>query len=146
MKMEFPLTYGLRKTGLPLILTSGKLKNVCFLIDTGSTHNSIFSFVYDHFKDEFQIQEEMQKTMGIEGNYQECQTVEATFNFEGTDYTSTFMIMDATSAMAKFRKKQAYRYMVYSVSNFCWNTNGSLTLRNEQFLVHNAWFAKHSKI
>ena len=100
MKMEFPLTYGLRKTGLPLILTSGKLKNVCFLIDTGSTHNSIFSFVYDHFKDEFQIQEEMQKTMGIEGNYQECQTVEATFNFEGTDYTSTFMIMDATSAMA----------------------------------------------
>lgn len=61
MKMEFPLTYGLRKTGLPLILTSGKLKNVCFLIDTGSTHNSIFSFVYDHFKDEFQIQEEMQK-------------------------------------------------------------------------------------
>ena len=101
MKMEFPLTYGLRKTGLPLILTSGKLKNVCFLIDTGSTHNSIFSFVYDHFKDEFQIQEEMQKTMGIEGNYQECQTVEATFNFEGTDYTSTFMIMDATSAMAQ---------------------------------------------
>lgn len=49
MKMEFPLTYGLRKTGLPLILTSGKLKNVCFLIDTGSTHNSIFSFVYEHF-------------------------------------------------------------------------------------------------
>lgn len=32
MKMEFPLTYGLRKTGLPLILTSGKLKNVCFLM------------------------------------------------------------------------------------------------------------------
>lgn len=105
MKMEFPLTYGLRKTGLPLILTSGKLKNVCFLIDTGSTHNSIFSFVYDHFKDEFQIQEEMQKTMGIEGNYQECQTVEATFNFEGTDYTSTFMIMDATSAMVQVQEE-----------------------------------------
>lgn len=105
MKMEFPLTYGLRKTGLPLILTSGKLKNVCFLIDTGSTHNSIFSFVYDHFKDEFQIQEEMQKTMGIEGNYQECQTVEATFNFEGTDYTSTFMIMDATSAMTQVQEE-----------------------------------------
>lgn len=105
MKMEFPLTYGLRKTGLPLILTSGKLKNVCFLIDTGSTHNSIFSFVYDHFKDEFQIQEEMQKTMGIEDNYQECQTVEATFNFEGTDYTSTFMIMDATSTMAQVQEE-----------------------------------------
>lgn len=37
--MELPLTLGLQKTGLPLIVTSGKLKNLCFLIDTGATHN-----------------------------------------------------------------------------------------------------------
>ena len=30
--MELPLTLGLQKTGLPLIVTSGKLKNLCFLI------------------------------------------------------------------------------------------------------------------
>ena len=51
--MEFPLTLGLQKSGLPLILTSGELKNICFLIDTGSTHNILFDFVYNHFKDEF---------------------------------------------------------------------------------------------
>jgi hypothetical protein len=44
--MEFPLTLGLQKAGLPLILTSGKLKDLCFLIDTGSTHNSLLDFVY----------------------------------------------------------------------------------------------------
>lgn len=53
--MEFPLTFGVQKTGLPLIVTSGKLKNMCFLIDTGSTHNTLFDFVYEHFKDEFKL-------------------------------------------------------------------------------------------
>ena len=61
MKMEFPLTYGLRKTGLPLILTSGKLKNVCFLIDTGSTHNSIFSFVTTILKMSFRFRKRCKK-------------------------------------------------------------------------------------
>lgn len=37
--MEFPLALGLEKTSLPLIITSGKLKNLCFLIDTGATNN-----------------------------------------------------------------------------------------------------------
>ena len=41
--MEFPLTFGVQKTGLPLIVTSGKLKNMCFLIDTGSTHNTLLT-------------------------------------------------------------------------------------------------------
>lgn len=43
--MEFPLIFGLQKTGLPLIITSGKLKNLCFLIDTGATHNILFTNV-----------------------------------------------------------------------------------------------------
>lgn len=38
--MEFPLTLVLQKTGLPLIVTSGKLKNLCSLMDTGATHNA----------------------------------------------------------------------------------------------------------
>lgn len=51
--MKFPLYVGLKEAGLPLILTSGKLKNICFLIDTGATHNTLFYFVYEHFKNEF---------------------------------------------------------------------------------------------
>ena len=92
--MEFPLTFGLQKTGLPLILTSGKLENICFLIDTGSTHNSLFDFVYDHFKDEFKLLEGTYRTMGIEGHYKETPIIEATFNFEGENYTSTFSVLE----------------------------------------------------
>ncbi|WP_068690311.1 hypothetical protein [Culturomica massiliensis] len=98
-RFSFPITLGIQKAGLPLILTSGKLKNLCFLIDTGSTHNSLFDFVYNHFKDEFKLLEGTFRTMGIEGHYKETPIIEATFNFEGVDYTSTFFVLDTSEAV-----------------------------------------------
>ena len=103
MFMEFPLAFSLQKVGLPLILTSGKLKNLCFLIDTGSTQNFLFNFVYEHFKEEFKLLEDSSRTMGIEGNYKECPTIEATFNFEGTSYTSTFSVLNASEAIKQLQ-------------------------------------------
>jgi hypothetical protein len=99
--MIFQLNFGLEKIGMPLILTSGKKKNVCFLIDTGSTHNTLFSFVYEHFKDDFRIIEEDQKTMGIESHFQDSTTVEGTFNFDGTEYTSTFEVVKANDTITQ---------------------------------------------
>ena len=103
--MRFSLNFGIEKTGMPLILTSGKKKNVCFLIDTGSTHNTLFSFVYEHFKDDFRIIEEDQKTMGIESRFQDSTTVEGTFNFDGTEYTSTFAVVKANDAIAEIQEE-----------------------------------------
>lgn len=102
--MEFPLTFGLQKVGLPLIITSGKLKNICFLIDTGATHNTLFDFVYEHFKREFKLLDGTYKTMGIEGHYQEVPMIEATFNFEGRDYSSVFAVLDASDAVKQVQK------------------------------------------
>ena len=101
----FPLNFGLEKIGLPLILTSGRKKNVCFLIDTGSTHNTLFSFVYEHFKDDFRIIEENQETMGIESRFQESITVEGTFNFEGTEYTSIFEVVKANDTITQLQEE-----------------------------------------
>lgn len=103
--MIFPLNFGLEKIGLPLILTSGRKKNVCFLIDTGSTHNTLFSFVYEHFKDDFRIIEENQETMGIESRFQESITVEGTFNFEGTEYTSIFEVVKANDTITQLQEE-----------------------------------------
>lgn len=102
--MRFPLNFGLEKIGLPLILTSGRKKNVCFLIDTGSIHNTQFSFVYEHFKDDFRIIEENKETMGIESRFQESITVEGTFNFEGTEYTSTFAVVKANDMITQLQE------------------------------------------
>lgn len=103
--MEFPLNFGLNKTGLLLILTSGKLKNLCFLIDTGSTYNLIFKFVYEHFKNEFELLEEIRETMGIEGNYVKSNTVQATLNFEGEEYPTTFTLIDNSTASAQIQEE-----------------------------------------
>lgn len=122
--MEFPLTFGLQKTGLPLIVTSDRLKNLCFLIDTGATHNSLFSFVYEHFKDEFKTLGKTQNLMGIDGHYKETPVIEATFNFEGTDYTSTFSVLDATEAIVQVEEETGIQI------------HGVLGV---QFLLENGW-------
>ena len=122
--MRFSLNFGIEKTGLPLILTSGRKKNVCFLIDTGSTHNTLFSFVYEHFKDDFRIIEENQETKGIESRFQESITVEGTFNFEGTEYTSTFAVVKANDAIAKIQEETGVQL------------HGILGI---QFLMENKW-------
>ena len=129
--MEFPLTLGLQKTGLPLIVTSGKLKNLCFLVDTGATHNVLFTYVFEHFKNEFKVLEEHQSTMGIEGNYKECPTIEATFTFEGIDYTSTFTVLDATNAVAQIQEETGVQI------------HGILST---DFLVKNKWILDFDKL
>lgn len=130
-KLEFPLTFGLQKTSLPLIVTSGRLKNLCFLIDTGSTHNTLFDFVYEHFKDEFKLLDSTCRTMGIEGHYKETPVIEATFNFEGTDYTSTFSVLDATDAIMQVQEETGVQI------------HGVL---GSQFLMENKWIVDFDKL
>ena len=96
--MNFPLPLGIERIGLPVIITSGKLKNLCFLIDTGSDSNHIFDFVYNHFRDEFKPLDAKVRIAGIEGNFREFPLVEATFGFEGKDYTSVFSVTNAGNA------------------------------------------------
>ena len=129
--MGFPIEYGLEKTGLPLMLTSGKLKNICFLIDTGSTHNVLFDFVYNHFKDEFKLLEGAYRTMGIEGHYKETPIIEATFNFEGIDYTSTFSVLDASDAIKQVQEETGVQI------------HGVLGV---QFLIENKWIVDFEKL
>lgn len=129
--MEFPLTFGLQKTGLPLILTSGKLKNLCFLIDTGATHNVLFTYVYEHFKSEFKLLSEKQNIMGIEGHCKETPIIEATFDFEGSEYTSTFSVFDATEAIARVQQETGVQI------------HGILST---DFLIQNKWIINFDKL
>ena len=127
--MEFPLSFGLQKAGLPLIISG--THNLCFLIDTGATHNVIFNYVYEHFKEEFKRLDKNQSIMGIEGNYQEAPIVEATFNFEGVDYTSSFSVLEASDAMQQVQKETGIQI------------HGILGV---QFLLENKWILDFKKL
>ncbi len=128
---SFPLTLGMQKTGLPLILTSGKLKNLCFVIDTGSTHNILFNFVYKHFRDEFKLLTGTQSLTGIEGHSKETPTIEATFNFEGRDYTSTFSVLEANEAIKRIQNETGVQI------------HGVLGV---QFLIKTKWIIDFNKL
>lgn len=102
--MEFPLYWGLQKTGLPLIVVTctddaGTARNMCFLIDTGSTNNILFSFVYEHFQESFKSLEKQGSIIGFEGQQHETPQIEATFDFEGKSYTSIFSVLDVSDGM-----------------------------------------------
>ena len=69
-----------------------------------STNNTLFSFVYEHFKDDFRIIEENKETMGIESRFQESITIEGSLNFEGTEYTSTFAVVKANDTITQLQE------------------------------------------
>ena len=101
--MELSIAYGLQLIGLPLILSSGKSESVCFLIDTGATHNVLFDFVYEHIKDDVKPLQGMQQIMGIDGNKKEAHFVEATFDFDGYSCNSTFAVMNVSKAVQQIQ-------------------------------------------
>lgn len=97
--MKYPIYYGLEKAGLPLILTTENPKNLCFLIDTGSTNDVIFDFVYQHFKDYFTHTLDSQNIMGIDGSLKPTIIVNADLQFDDLKYEAPFVVLEANDAI-----------------------------------------------
>ncbi len=102
--MKLPIEYSLNKLGLPLIVTSSK-PNLCFLIDTGATHNIVFSYVYEEIPQYFSALQDTSCLMGIEGTQQRTNKVEATISFDDKESRVTFSVMDANAAILQIQKE-----------------------------------------
>ena len=100
--MNITLEFSLNKVGLPLIVTSSK-PNLCFLIDTGATHNIVFSYVYKELRNVFYPTQESTKMMGIDGSLKQTQQVTCTLEFEGKEVNSVFSVLDANNAISKIQ-------------------------------------------
>ncbi len=99
--MKYPIHFGLEKAGLPLILTTDNPKNLCFLIDTGSTENVIFDFVYQHLKEYFKETTEAQNIIGIDGSLQSTIIVNADLHFDDLRYNAPFAVLAAHDAITQ---------------------------------------------
>lgn len=75
--------------------------------------------------------EDKQRIMGIEGEYKETPVIEATFNFEGTDYTSTFSVFDGSDAIMQVQEETGVQI------------HGILST---DFLVKNKWILDFDKL
>lgn len=102
--MKIPIEYSLTKLGLPLIVTSSK-PNLCFLIDTGATHNIVFSYVYEEIPQYFSALQDTSCLMGIEGTQQRTNQVEAIISFDDKESRVTFSVMDANAAILQIQKE-----------------------------------------
>ena len=101
---QIDLKYGLSKVGLPLIVTSNT-PNLCFLIDTGSTHNVIFSFVAKALNLTPNSLVDVINISGIEGEEQETQGLSYTLHIDEEEIISEFYILDVTQAIRKIQEE-----------------------------------------
>lgn len=102
--MEHSIQHTISKVGLPLIVTSDR-PNLCFLIDTGSTHNVIFHFVYEHLKFAFNAIDRPSQIMGVDGETKETSQVEATLSFGNIHTTSIYSVLDSHKAVATIQNE-----------------------------------------
>ena len=101
---KISLQYSIDKIGLPLIVTSSK-PHLCFLIDTGATHNIVFTYVYKDLSDIFTTTQETLSLMGIDGVSNEVNQVEAVIAFDDKDIKTSFSILDATRAVLQIQNE-----------------------------------------
>lgn len=135
--MEYPIHFGLEKAGLPLILTTDKPKNLCFLIDTGSTNDVIFDFVYQHFKDNFTLTAESQNIMGIDGSLKPTIIVNADLQFDDLRYNAPFVVLEANDAINQVQAETGIQIhgvlgIPFIMENKCLIDFDKLIIKNSQ--------------
>ncbi|MBQ2969824.1 MAG: retroviral-like aspartic protease [Bacteroidaceae bacterium] len=101
--MNHSLSEGLLKLSMPLVKARVCGVNLTFLIDTGSTHNVIASFVYEQIRNAFMITGESNKVMGVDGKYQDVIIVNATLEIEGVELKSDFNVVDMSDAVMQLQ-------------------------------------------
>ena len=93
----YPLSYGLNKAKLPIIMVKVEDKYLCFILDTGSTCCLIDSNVVQYFKN---IVEPIGDycISGIDGTKHKVDVVILPFNFEGYTYKPKFCVQQLSDA------------------------------------------------
>ena len=103
-KLKFPLSYGLNKTGLPLIILEINQQNLCFLLDTGSNRNLIDQRVSEFFNENVKAVGSS-TILGLEGNKLDTPIVKLSFNFEDHSYSTNFNVFDSSNAFGAIEKE-----------------------------------------
>jgi len=102
--MNFPLTYGIYKTGLPLIVVKLFGNDVCMMLDTGSNRNIIDHRIYDHFKDRLKQSEISSEVYTLNGTSAGI-TIDVPFFFENNFYHEPFLCTETSETFDKINEE-----------------------------------------
>lgn len=103
-EINIPISYGLNKTGLPLLVVEINQQNLCFLLDTGSNKNLIDQRVYEFFKE--QVETVGSSTiLGLEGNKQDSKVIKLSLSINNHSYSTNFNVFDSTNAFGTIEEE-----------------------------------------
>jgi len=104
INLSFPLSHGLVKTGLPLIVIEINQQNLCFLLDTGSNKNLIDQRVYEFFKEQFETVGNS-SIFGLDGNKADTPIIKLDFIFESISFSTKFSVFDLEKSFGTIEKE-----------------------------------------
>lgn len=102
--MEISLKYGLKKIGLPIVVTENK-PNLCFLIDTGASNNILFSYAYAEVKDDFSTINKISLLSGIDGIKSECFQVHGKIIIDNQNFDIDFSVVETADGMKNIQNE-----------------------------------------
>lgn len=94
-----PIRYSIDKCGLPIIVSSST-PHLCFLVDTGASHNIIFSYVLQSLQLGQADVSNSQSIMGIDGSINQAHQIELSITFENETIKSTYSVLYASKAIS----------------------------------------------
>lgn len=106
--MSISIANSVQCVGLPIIVTSTK-PHLNFLVDTGASHNVIFSFVYQGLQDFFTELETERNTFGIDGNMIKSQEVKAIITFGEKSSDTIFSVIEADEAVSQLEEANGFQ-------------------------------------
>ena len=101
--MKLSLATGIQKLSMPLLNVRINDTTLTFLIDTGSTHNVIASFVFEQLKHCFKVLDETNVFMGVEGIYQETSYASTTLVLDDMKIQTIFSVIDMNETVLKLQ-------------------------------------------
>ena len=93
----------LDKANVLLVIAQINGVNLIFDIDTGSTYNVIFDFVYNQLKEAFAETTNTIKLFGIDGKYTENRIVKTSLSLDNLVLNTEFQVVEANNAVTNFQ-------------------------------------------
>lgn len=102
--MKIPIIHSLNKVGLPLVVTTSR-PHLCFLVDTGSSHNVLFSYVLNASELIYTPIDVSHSIMGIDGTPAVVNQIKTTLSFDEKEVSTTLSVLDATNAISHIQQE-----------------------------------------
>lgn len=107
--MELSVKDSLDKIRMLLVKVRIGDYNLTFDIDTGSTENIVFDYVFDQLQESFRLVEGGTKMMGIDGNYSEHSFAETNLWVGGKEITTKFSIINADQTIINLQNDYGFQ-------------------------------------